>query len=384
MKPSVFPSLPQRPVRVIFSGGGTGGHVFPALAVARSLQQQAPDSRLLFVGTRRGLEATVVPQNGYPIRFVTAKGLSRNPLKALTAVAVDLFGATQALWHVLNFRPDVVVGSGGYVSVPVTLAAWMLRLPVLLLEQNVVPGKATRFLSKHAARVCVSFEASAAAFGRKALVTGNPVREEILTCHREHARARLDISPDRPCVLVTGASQGARSVNEAVLNALSAWKNQPWHVLHLTGRRDFEHVAEQARSILGNESALRWDGRAFLDDMAAAYAAADLVVARAGATTIAEITARGVPAVLIPYPHAGAHQTQNARVTVEHGAAILIADEQARKDLPQTVLDLMASPDRRAAMAVASAEAGHPDAALRITLEILRIARGKTGTVQLS
>lgn len=361
-------------LRVIISGGGTGGHAFPAIAVAQAIRARQPDARILFIGTQRGIEATVVPQAGFDIRFVRARGLNRRPVEAARALFVNLVGTVSALRQLLAFKPQVVVGSGGYVSVPVNLAAWATFTPTVLLEQNVVPGKATRVLSMRARKVCVSFGATAPAFGNKAVVTGNPVRQEIVTRTREEARARLGIAPDRFCLLVTGASQGARSVNEAVLAALEGWRENDWHVLHLTGRLDHDAVCTRARAAVGTAARLTWDGRAFLDDMASAYAAADLVVARAGATTMAEITCRGIATILIPYPHAGAHQVENARWLEEAGGAVMIRDEQATSALPGAVDGLAADPSRLAEMAAACAAVGHPDAADRIVDEIMRAA----------
>lgn len=364
----------MRELRIIVTGGGTGGHVFPAIAVAQELRERRPDARVMFVGTERGLEAKVVPAAGFPIRFVRAQPVTRDFLKAAQAVVENLLGMVQALRVVHGFSPHVVVGSGGYVSVPVTLAAWIFFKPTVLLEQNVVPGKATRLLSLRASRVCVSFEATAPPLGTKAAVTGNPVREEIVRLTREEGRARLGVADDRLCLLVTGASQGAHSVNEAVIDALPMWKDRPWHVLHLTGRRDFETVRDRISGLLGGGATLTWDGRAFLEDMASAYAAADLVVTRAGATTMAELTCRGLPAVLIPYPYAGGHQIENARWLEQAGGALVVSDERARDDLSSTVIELVNDPSRRAAMGRASAAVGHPDAAARIVDEILRVA----------
>ena len=360
--------------RVIISGGGTGGHIFPAIAVAQELRARCPEARILFIGTERGVEASVVPAAGFDIRFVRARGLSRKPLEAMRAIVENLVGMVSALRHVRQFRPQVVVGSGGYVSVPVNLAAWATFTPTVLLEQNVVPGKATRALSLRARKVCVSFEATAPAFGAKAVNTGNPVRDEIITRTREEARARLGIAPDRFCLLVTGASQGARSVNEAVVAALPGWKGRDWHVLHLTGRLDHDTVRQAAVQALGGDARLTWDGRDFLADMASAYAAADLVIARAGATTMAELTVRGLPAILIPYPHAGGHQIENARALEKVGGAQVILDAEARAALPAVVERLVDQPEERARMARASACAGHPDAAARIVDEVLRAA----------
>jgi UDP-N-acetylglucosamine--N-acetylmuramyl-(pentapeptide) pyrophosphoryl-undecaprenol N-acetylglucosamine transferase len=364
-------------VRALFTGGGTGGHVFPAVAVAQGLREREADAAVLFVGTRRGAEAQAVPKAGFELELVRARGLLAHPVKAALALIDNSIGVAQSLAVLRRFRPQVVVGSGGYVSLPVGLAAQLLGIPVVLLEQNVCPGKTTRLLARRARRVCASFDATREHFAEdgRLVVTGNPVRRAIVEQTRAAARAALGVKPEAFCILVTGASQGARSINEAVLEALPMYRERPWHIIHLTGRSDFESVRERAQAQLRG-AALTWDGRDFCDDMPSAYHAADLVVARAGATTLAEITVCGLAAILIPYPHAGAHQVDNARWLEARGGAVTLLDHQARQGLAPLLGELAADEERRRRMAAASLAAGRPDAIDRIVDEVLAAARG--------
>lgn len=370
-------------MRVVLTGGGTGGHVFPALAVADRIRATIPDAQIMFVGTRRGLEATVVPKAGYDIGYVHARGLAAHPIRMAHALLDNAVGMAESFGKLRRFAPTVVIGCGGYVSLPVCAAAQAMRIPTVLLEQNLVPGKTTKFLASRAVRVCISFDATAPLLdlGARVLLTGNPVRKEILERTRAAGRAAMGVPAEAFCILVTGASQGARTVNEAVVAALPRWKERPWHVLHLTGRGDYGSVKARAEAS-AQGGPLRWDPRAFLDDMASAYAAADLVVARAGATTMAEITCRGLPAVLIPYPHAGAHQVDNARWLEGKGAAEVILNDAAVDGLASVIEALAQDSQRLAGMAEASRRAGHPDAVDRIVAEVVAAAGVPTGSIE--
>ncbi len=358
------------PLRVVLAGGGTGGHLYPALAVAERVR--AEGGTVLFVGTRRGLGARVVPEHGYRMAFVRARGLAGGVKGALLAIAETTVGLAQSLVVLLREKPDLVIGSGGYVCVPVVLAASLLRIPAILLEQNAIPGKATRLLARVARKVCVSLPGSHHGLPRgRVEVTGNPVRQEILTRDRGQARQALDLAEGRTCVLVSGASQGAASLNRAVLQALPAWKARDWTILHLAGPSHLEEVSARARSLV-SDSALDYRVIGYQEDMAGLYAAADLVVCRAGATTLAEVTSRGLPAILVPYPFAAErHQDRNAAVLEGHGAARVVADEVVEEALAQLVLDLVGDPGVMQRMARASRDLGHVDAAARV----LQVAR---------
>jgi len=347
--------------RVLFAGGGTGGHLYPGLAVADRLQSLGASCR--FVGTARGLEARVVPQRGYPLHLVHAKGLSGRPWQKLWAAFSTLWGVVECLGIVGRHKPQLVVTTGGYVCAPVLLASAVRGVPIVMMEQNALPGKVNRKLSRLARRICLSFAESQKYFpASRCLTTGNPVREEILTATSEQGRDHFKIEPGRKVLLITGASQGAASLNEAVLRALPLWRDRPWTVLHLTGPNHHAQVEQRSRELTQN-SMLDYRAFGYMGEMHLAYAAADLVVGRAGATTLAEITARGLPSVLVPYPYAAdRHQDYNADALVQRGAAVKLDDAAVVELLSDTVGSLMEDSERLGKMAEASSAGGRPQA----------------------
>lgn len=368
-------------MRVLFTGGGTGGHVYPALAVAQALCKKDPGTEILFVGTRRGLEQDLVPRAGFPLATIASAGLRRRLILAnLSTLVQNVYGFVQAMALLRRFRPQVVVGMGGYVTVPVVLAAALNRIPVLLHEQNALPGLANRWLSRFAAKVAVSYEDSARFFRprRKVIVSGNPVREAVWQRGREEGRKNLDVPASARLVLVFGGSRGARPLAEAAVAAAPALLSAPENMLLVvTGSSDFATIEEKVRRVgipaTGKGKMLL---RPYLYNMEDALAAADLVVTRAGATTMAEITARGVPAILVPSPYVTAnHQEYNARLLVERGAAVMILEKELSGErLSREVLELLDDPGRRARMAAAARALGKREATETIAAEIRRLA----------
>jgi len=280
-----------------------------------------------------------------------------------TAVGSLGVGYVQSLVKILKFRPSLVVGTGGYVSAPVACAAHTLKIPLVLLEQNTIPGKTTKFLSKVARNVCVSFEETTRYLpASKVVVTGNPVREEILSTSREEGRARLGIPPGWPCILVTGASQGARSINEALISTVERFRDREWVIIHITGEKNYQEVKARGEAALSG-GALQYQVKGFISNIADAYAACDLAICRAGATTIAELTARGIPSIIIPYPYsAEGHQEKNARWLELKGASVVIKDADAARKLPELAGALMDEPARLGDMAAHAAALGKPHA----------------------
>jgi UDP-N-acetylglucosamine--N-acetylmuramyl-(pentapeptide) pyrophosphoryl-undecaprenol N-acetylglucosamine transferase len=349
---------------VVIAGGGTGGHLFPGIALADALA--ARGVRVVFVGTAGGIEARVVPSTRYTLHLLPGRQLRGGGLRrALRGLATAVGAALRGVGLLRFLDPDLVVGVGGYASVAVVLAARVRGVPSVLLEQNVVPGAANRLLARLARRVCVGFAEAAAYLPRgRALHTGNPVRGDIVRPRGAHPR---------PGVLVFGGSAGAHRLNTAALEAfgLLGAGARAVDVVHQTGAADVEVVR-------AGYAALGLDARVepFIADMGAAYAAADVVVARAGAMTCAEVTAVGLPAILVPYPHAADdHQRRNAEVLVEAGAAEMILDpELSGERLARVLRQLLETPDRRAAMAARAAAVGRPDAAERVADECLRVA----------
>jgi len=360
-------------LRLLIAGGGTGGHIFPALAVAEQLQRGHPQSEVLFVGSADGLEQQLVPAAGFALKTIAVGKLKGTRWAARLTTLAGLPRATLCALRLLRqFRPDAVVGVGGYASGPVVLAAWMLRLPIVLLEQNAIPGATNRALSRFAGRVVISYPQSARFFPRgRTCCLGNPVRPALVDLLRE---APLPNRP--PALLVLGGSQGARRLNELVVAATPAiFAALPeLQIVHQTGRADHDWVSERYR---------RWPtARAlpFIDEMAQAYAASQLVISRAGATTLAELGVAGRPALLVPYPFAADdHQTANARSLVEAGAAHLLPQDQLTgQQLAQLTIDLLRQPGELQRMSGAMAACGRPDAAAAV-VGLLEQLRGRTG-----
>jgi UDP-N-acetylglucosamine--N-acetylmuramyl-(pentapeptide) pyrophosphoryl-undecaprenol N-acetylglucosamine transferase len=348
--------------RVVIAGGGTGGHVFPALALAEVLAGRGVDVQM--IGTTAGLEARVVPDAGYPLHTVAGAPVRGGGVaRALGGMVAALRGVAAARRLLAGLEPGVVVGVGGYASVAAVLAARLGGIPTVLQEQNAVPGLANRVLGRLSDRICLGFAAAAGYFppGRS-VHTGNPVRAAVLR----------GTGPGTD-LLVFGGSQGARRINQAVVAALPDLvpRLASRGVLHQTG------VAERDEVRRGYEAArVAADVRAFIDDMGSAYGRAALVVARAGALTCAEVTARGLPAILVPYPHAADdHQRHNAMAVARAGAAEIVLD--AALDGPtlvRAVGGLLDDADRRARMAAAARTLGRPAAAAHVADEVLAVA----------
>lgn len=330
-----------------------------------------------FVGTPHGLEARLVPEAGVRFFVLPARGFDRSkPLSLIVAILIIALSTVRAVALVMRRRPDVVIGFGGYVSIPVGLAALVTRRPLVLHEQNSVPGLANRVLSRWAHTIAVTYDSSARHFTRpeRVTLTGNPVRPAVLRADRASGRLMLGIPESASLLLVFGGSRGARHINTVVARARDTLLSVPdAHVVHVAGPAEHDSVAE----LLGSTDP-RYHVVDYIDDMGSALAAADLVVARAGATSIAEITALGRPSVLVPYPYAtDDHQTGNARGVQQSGGAVVFAD--ADIDSPafiETVTNLLADASARATMAAAAARLGHADAANRVS-NLARIAAGE-------
>ncbi len=333
---------PAQSLRVLIAGGGTGGHVFPAIAIAHAIRKRAFNTRILFVGAKGRMEMRKVPQAGFHIIGLDIAGLQRRltwknlllPWKLLKSMA----GAKKI---VKRFRPDVVIGVGGYASGPVVWAAARQKQPVLIQEQNSFPGITNRILGKKADKVCVAYEGMEAFFAKeKIYVTGNPVRQQVIDIagKREEALRYFGLSGDKPVLLVTGGSGGARSINEGVAHNLRGLKEEGIQLIWQTGAFYFDAAKESAKK--AGEDKLYIN--AFIDRMDYAYAAADVVVSRAGAIAVSEISSVKKPAIFIPSPNVAAdHQTKNAQALVNHNAASLLKDHEVKDRLVNEVSALM-------------------------------------------
>jgi len=355
---------------IVIAAGGTAGHVVPALAVADALR--ARGASVEFIGGERA-EAELVPAAGYPFHRLSVTGIDReNPVRAARAVLLAARAAGRARRLLRRIGADAVLGGGGYVAGPVGLAARSLRLPLVLSEADSHLGVANRLLAPLARRVCLAFPIEGRD-GPRYVVTGRPVPGGTGAAERAAARARFDLPPEADCLLVFGGSLGARRLNQAALDAFGA--AAPCAVLHACGRRDFDELRARLAE-LGAPPHYRLF--AYIEPFADALAAADVAAARAGGSVL-ELAAAGLPAVLVPYPHATAdHQTRNARFMERAGAAVVVRDaELDGPRLAREVAALLGAPQRLAAMANAAREVARPDAAERIAAELLAAAESR-------
>jgi UDP-N-acetylglucosamine--N-acetylmuramyl-(pentapeptide) pyrophosphoryl-undecaprenol N-acetylglucosamine transferase len=352
----------ERPIHIVFSGGGTGGHLFPGLAVAEQLAMAIPRVRITFSGSGKPFERKCVEDAGFEYLALPSRPLPRGPREAVAFVVENFASYVVARRFLRDQDVSAVIGLGGYASVPMARAAARRHLPLVLLEQNATPGKATRWLARHASLICTAFDATGDALRCRCPVrmTGNPIRLGF-----EPSRRAL---PSRDAVrqlFVLGGSGGARSLNESVPRAL--YKVRPqlagWRILHQTGESD-----RDATRMLYEKFGLPASVVPFIDDMPSALAATDLAVCRAGGTTLAELSAAGVPAVLLPYPHAADdHQAANARHFAAGGGCVTIDERQVQGRLDDSLADmacfLLANEDLRSRMSVAMFELARPNAA---------------------
>ena len=353
-------------MRAILAGGGTGGHVIPAIAIAQELQKLYA-AEVLFIGTERGLEGRLVPAAGFPLRFVKVGALNRVSFTTRLKTSFDLPRAVWSAARMLNeFQPDVVIGVGGYASGPAMLAAILKHLPTLAFEPNLVPGFANRLVAHLVSAAAVHFARTGEYF-RNPMVTGVPVRPAFFQIPRK------PYSPSSPTLLVFGGSQGARAINQAMTRALPSFaKRVPGlRVIHQTGERDYNEVqSAYARAGVSAEV------QKFIDDMPGFFARADLILCRSGASTVAEIAAAGKPAVFVPFPRAADdHQRRNAEAMEQAGAAVVL--EETRLDevwLVDALLALLEDPSRLTRMGQTAKAMAHPDAAKDIAELAARVA----------
>ena len=330
---------------------------------------------MLYVGTAEGPEAAIVPKAGLAFRSVPSRKLSRRLTPgALLAAAVSGWGVVRAAGLLRAWKPDVVLGTGGYASAGVMFAAAALRIPTVVHEANAVPGRVNRLLARLCTRIAVTYGASAACFPpARTVVTGLPVRADVLSGDPTGARARYGLAPDVPTLLVCGGSGGAQTLNRAVAEALPQLLGLPLQVVHQTGKAHLEAVLKDV-----GESRAGYHPVAYVDDMPGLLSAATLVVCRAGSSSLAEVTAVGLPAIVVPYPYAVAdHQTHNARALEEAGAAVLLKDSECTGErLLREVSGLLRDPERLQAMRAASRGQGKPEAA-KLVADLLRTVARK-------
>lgn len=353
-------------MKVVIAGGGTAGHVNPALALARALSTD----EVTFAGTDRGAEATLVPEAGYQLEIIEVRGFDRSKPTSIVSTGVQALRATKQAKELLRrTNAEVVVGMGGYVSLPACAAALRLRLPVVLHEQNIVFGLANRLCRPFARTIGVSFEDTLDRAGRKGVLVGNPVSPDIVNIDhdndRRRAYERFDLDPERKTLLVFGGSQGAQRINEAALGLTSEWaERDDVQILHIAGRGAAQAFVEQARQRLGSGK-LIYRVLGYVDEMVLAYAVADLALCRGGATTVAELGVVGLPSIVVPYPyHRDRQQERHGRVLERAGAAIVLPDQDTTQErVAETAGELLADDGRLKDMREGALGVGRPKAA---------------------
>ncbi len=346
------------------SGGGTGGHIYPAIAIADEIRRRHPDAEILFVGTERGMERDIVPKNGYPIRYITVSGFDRRHLTKNFKTLKDLRqGMKEARRIIREFKPDYVIGTGGYVCGPVVRSAYRLGVPAFIHEQNAFPGLTNKLLSRHVKQVFLAFEDAAEYFKTSAppLAVGNPVRSAFQEASREESRKKLGLSDDDFVILGFGGSLGAQCINEQMQQIAERFAGREnTHVFFATGKRYYPGIMEQPHTATDNITYLE-----YINDMPLYLSACDIAITRSGALTVSEITACGRASVMIPSPNVTAnHQFFNAKYAADRGACILLEE----KDLAETpavdaVEELYRDPRKVRRMEEAAAAAGRTDAA---------------------
>jgi UDP-N-acetylglucosamine--N-acetylmuramyl-(pentapeptide) pyrophosphoryl-undecaprenol N-acetylglucosamine transferase len=363
-------------MRVIISAGGTGGHLYPALALAAALPPRVKSEDILIVTGAGSLERDLVNEAGFKVRALDAPGFRRKLSPELLTNAYKIRLATRMAADIIKeFEPDVVVGFGGAVTFPMLRAAKARRLPTAIQEQNVVPGLANKYLGRAADLIAVAWPEAAAGWpkGRRVAVTGNPVRLDHLELTREAARRELDLPEAGAVVTIFGGSQGALHLNQVIVDVYASLAGEDTTLLHLTGARDYGDIVN-AWSAAGANSHVKI--LPYLDRMGLAYRASDLVICRAGASTLAELAAYGVPSILIPYPYAANdHQAKNAAVFESAGAALVTADTVlTAADLARDASALLADRNKLASMARAAAGIGRPRAAAELADLVIELA----------
>lgn len=368
-------------VTYVFAGGGTGGHLFPGIAVAHQLLADTPEARIVFVGSSREIESMIVREYHFEHQVLPVEPSTTLRRNAFRFLWQNARACRQASRLLRELQPTAIIGLGGFASAPLVWAARRLKLPIVLMEQNVIPGRTTRWLSRFADRICVSFEQTRARLnkGCNVIMTGNPIRENIATLQDRTEQTPTEPGDSTLRLLVLGGSQGAESLNNAVVSAMRqlASDRKAWTIVHQSGSRQAAQISD-AYLALGITAVVE----PFFREMANMYSQADMVVSRAGATTLAELACAGLPMILLPYPQsADDHQHANAQVFVDQGAAILIEHASRAEDtatsLAQAMTTLATDSERRRQMAFAARGLARPEAARSIANVIIQSVVGK-------
>ncbi len=364
----------DKELRVIVSGGGTGGHIFPAVSIANAIKAMRPDAKILFVGANGRMEMERVPAAGYEIKGLPVRGLIR-PLWSPKNISVmlDFIKSRSMVKSIIrDFRPQVAVGVGGYASAPTLNAAYAMGIPCLIQEQNSYAGVTNKSLAKKAEKICVAYDGMERFFpADRIMKTGNPVRQALLdnTMSKEEACKAMGLDPEKPIILVIGGSLGARTVNDSIAGGIERFDNAGIQVVWQTGKyyaKECERKAEGSKFV---------KAQAFISDMATAYRAADIVISRAGASSISELCLLGKASILVPSPNvAEDHQTKNARALSDKNAAIFVADKDARAQLVDEAIKLVSDKARIASLETEVKKLAYHNSAEVIAKEVIKLA----------
>ncbi len=364
----------DKELRVIVSGGGTGGHIFPAVSIANAIKAMRPDAKILFVGANGRMEMERVPAAGYEIKGLPVRGLIR-PLWSPKNISVmlDFIKSRSMVKSIIReFRPQVAVGVGGYASAPTLNAAYAMGIPCLIQEQNSYAGVTNKSLAKKAEKICVAYDGMERFFpADRIMKTGNPVRQALLdnTMSKEEACKAMGLDPEKPIILVIGGSLGARTVNDSIAGGIERFDNAGIQVVWQTGKyyaKECERKAEGSKFV---------KAQAFISDMATAYRAADIVISRAGASSISELCLLGKASILVPSPNvAEDHQTKNARALSDKNAAIFVADKDARAQLVDEAIKLVSDKARIASLETEVKKLAYHNSAEVIAKEVIKLA----------
>ena len=358
------------------SGGGTGGHIFPAIAIAQEIQKRFPETEFLFIGANGKMEMEKVPQAGFKIEGLNIAGFDRgNKMKNIGLPYKILSSLLNARKIIKNFKPDLAIGTGGFASAPSLFVASRLGVPIFLQEQNSLPGKTNQFLAKKARAVFTAYPNMETFFPKtKTHYFGNPIRESIINDLQDlkEAKIKMGLDPEKLCILSVGGSLGSKTLNDAWLQNLENLKQHDVQLIWQTGKTEFKKINSEVESQKTN-SKNPIHIKEFISDMALAYSAADIIVSRAGAIAISELTIAAKPLILIPFPYAAEdHQTKNALSLVENGAAEMVKDKDMKEDFWKILLELIDDPGNRAGLANNLEILGKPNATKDIVDEILK------------
>lgn len=366
----------HKPIRVIIAGGGTGGHVFPAIAIANALKEKVLNAQILFVGAKGRMEMSKVPAAGYHIIGLNIAGLQRRLTFKNFLVPFKLFDSIIRSKNIIKrWKPDLVIGVGGYASGPIVRAAAKKGIPTLIQEQNSYPGITNKILAKRAEKICVAYEGMERFFPKeKIFLTGNPVRKEILSVNdkKQEAYEFFELSPKKNVLMVFGGSLGARSINESIKDNLKLFLYNDVQIIWQTGKLYYNDAVEYVKGL--EKYAVRV--YEFIDRMDLAYSIADIVVSRSGAIAVSEICLVQKPAVFVPSPYvAEDHQTKNAMALVNHNAAIMIRDSEVKEKIGPVVMDLFDHEDKRFKLIERMTGMAHRDAAKNIAEVALSLVK---------